>query len=444
MVRGNASRVLGLTRYQWLVIFAAWCGWGFDVFDALLFNFVAPNCVPVLLGLDPGSADARSATFLWTGIITAILLVGWASGGLLFGLVADRIGRQRTLLITILVYSVGTALCALAQDIWQLAAFRAIASLGIGGEWAVGAALVAEAVPDSRRVEAGTILFTSSPLGFALAGFLNYQIAGVWLASSPETSWRYVFLCGLMPATLAILVRWFLHEPERWQRAAKLEAPPKPGALFSDSLRPGTISGLFTSVTALLTWWTIGAFSPLLSSSLAHDHALLSGLDAAATQVLAEQWKAEASNWFNIGGLIGALLAIPLAKQFGRRAMFALYYLLTLLAILGVFGLELEPHSRVRGFLALGIGVYGIFAAFIFYLPELFPTRLRALGSGVCYNSGRLLTAGGAFLVGAVSAHAGGSTVALLQILLWVAVIPAVALIGTRRIVETRGLPLPD
>ena len=319
--------MLGLTRYQWLVIFTAWCGWGFDVFDAILFNFVAPNCVPVLLGLEPGSADARSATFLWTGIITAILLIGWATGGFLFGLVADRIGRKRTLLITILIYSVGSALCALSQDIWQLAAFRAVASLGIGGEWAVGAALVAEVVPDSRRVEAGSILFTASPLGFALAGFLNYQIAGVWLATSPETSWRYVLLCGLIPAALAILVRWFLRESERWQRAAKLEAPPRPSALFSDALRPRTISGLFTAVMALLTWWTIGAFSPLLSASLAHDHALLSGFDAVATKLLAEQWKAEASNWFNIGGILGALLTIPLAKQFSRRTMFAIYFL---------------------------------------------------------------------------------------------------------------------
>jgi MFS family permease len=436
--------VLGLTRYQWLVIFAAWCGWGFDVFDALLFNFVAPTCVPVLLGLEPGSADARSATFLWTGIITAILLVGWASGGFLFGLVADRIGRQRTLLITILLYSVGSALCATAQDIWQLALFRAAASLGIGGEWAVGAALVAEAVPDSRRVEAGAILFTASPLGFALAGFLNYQIAGVWLVDSPETAWRYVFLCGLIPAALAILVRFFLRESERWQNAAQREAAPGPGALFAPQLRARTASGLFTAVMALLAWWTVGAFSPLLSASLAHDYALLHGFDAPSAKMLAEQWKAESSNWFNVGGLIGSLLAIPLAKQFSRRTMFALYYFVTLLAILGVFGLELEPHARVRGFLLLGMGIYGIFAVFTFYLPELFPTRLRALGSGICYNSGRLLTAGGAFIVGAVSARAGGSSETLLQILLWVAVIPVIALIGSRRIVETRGVPLPD
>ncbi|HZF26368.1 MAG TPA: MFS transporter [Steroidobacteraceae bacterium] len=433
-----------MTRYQWLVIFAAWCGWGFDVFDAILFNFVAPNCVPLLLGLEPGSPDARSATLFWTGIITAILLIGWASGGLLFGLVADRIGRKRTLLITILMYSVGTALCAAANDIWQLAAFRAIASLGIGGEWAVGAALVAEAVPDSRRVEAGSILFTASPLGFALAGYLNYQIAGVWLASSPETSWRYVFVCGLIPAALAILVRWGLRESERWQQAVTSSAPPRPAELFAPAIRTRTFSGLFTAVMALLAWWTVGAFAPILSASLARDHALLTGLDATAMKLLAETWKAEASNWFNIGGVLGALLSIPLAKLLSRRAMFIAYYLVSLLAILAIFGLELDPHTRVRGFFALGVGIYGIFAVFTFYLPELFPTRLRAMGSGVCYNSGRLLTAGGAFLVGALSARAGGSSSVLLTILLWAAVIPAAGVIGSRWIVETRNTPLPD
>ena len=146
---------LGFTRYQWIVIAAAWLGWGFDVFDALLFNFVAPSCIPTLLELTPGSTAARSATVFWTGVITSILLVGWAVGGVVFGVLADRIGRQRTLFVTILVYSLGTALCAFATDINQLIVFRALASLGIGGEWAVGAALVAESVPESKRVEAG-------------------------------------------------------------------------------------------------------------------------------------------------------------------------------------------------------------------------------------------------------------------------------------------------
>src|SRR6201994_3861750 len=199
----SASGFLGFTGYHWLVIAAAWAGWGFDVFDALLFNFVAPNCVPALLGLQPGAPDAHAATVFWTGLITSILLVGWAAGGVLFGWVADRIGRKSALFATIAIYAVGTALCALATNIWELVVFRAVASLGIGGEWGIGAALVAEAVPESRRVEAGVLLQTSSPLGLVLASAVNYQVAGVWFANSPESSWRYVFLAGLAPVVMA-------------------------------------------------------------------------------------------------------------------------------------------------------------------------------------------------------------------------------------------------
>lgn len=440
----NRSRVLGLTRYQWLVIAAAWLGWGFDVFDALLFNFVAPNCIPVLLDLAPGSAEARSATLYWTGVITSILLVGWALGGVLFGLLADRIGRQRTLLITILVYSAGTGLCAAANDISHLIAFRALASLGIGGEWAVGAALVAESVPESRRIEAGAILYTASPLGFALAGFLNYQIAGVWLVDSPESSWRFVFLSGLIPVAAAIGVRVFLRESDRWQQAARESVAPPLSALFAPGIRASTFSGLFTAVMALLAWWSCNAFIPILASSLARDEALAGGLDAAATTALVEAWKTHAANWFSVGALAGTLLAIPVAKRFGRRMMFAAYFALSLAAILANFGLDIPSEWRIRGYFAIGLGVYGIFAAFTFYLPELFPTRLRGAGAGFCYNLGRIVTAAGPFLVGAVAMRAGGSSADLLDTLLWVAAIPVIALVGTRWIVETKGRPLPQ
>jgi MFS family permease len=435
---------LGFTRYQWMVIAAAWLGWGFDVFDALLFNFVATSCIPTLLDLTPGSPAARSATVFWTGVITSILLIGWALGGVLFGHVADRIGRQRTLFVTILVYSLGTALCAFATDIQQLIAFRALASLGIGGEWAVGAALVAESVPDSKRVEAGAILYTASPLGLVLASFLNYQIAGVWLVDSPEIAWRYVFLCGLIPVGVALGVRLLLRESERWQEAARAAPAPRLGVLFTAGVRKEMFSGLFTAVAALLAWWSCNAFLPIVASNLAQDVALASGLDATATTMLTERWKADAASWFNFGALAGTLLVIPLAKRFGRRTMFAVYFALSLASILANFGLDLPPEWRIRGYFALGISVYGVFAAFTFYLPELFPTRLRALGAGFCYNFGRIAAAVGPFLVGAVSMRAGGSSAALLDTQLWVAVIPLIALIGTRWIMETRGRPLPQ
>src|ERR1043166_4801898 len=136
-----------MSRYQWVVFLAAWLGWGFDVFDGLLFNFVAPVCVPRLLAIPPGDPRVSAAT----GAVTATLLVGWATGGILFGFVTDRLGRSRPLLLTMLPYAGATAVCALAPDLWTLAAFRFVAALGIGGEWAAGASLVAEVVPERRR-----------------------------------------------------------------------------------------------------------------------------------------------------------------------------------------------------------------------------------------------------------------------------------------------------
>src|SRR5205823_4186876 len=224
----------------------------------------------------------------------SVLLVTWALGGVLFGWVADRIGRKRALFATIALYAAGTGLCALVTNIGQLIACRVIAGLGIGGEWGIGAALVAEAVPEGRRVEAGVIMQTASPLGVVLASAANYQIAGVWFAADPQSSWRYVFLAGLLPV------------------------------------------------------------------------------------LLAATWQARASNAFNLGGLLGAFAAVPLARGLGRRPMFMAYFLFSALALLLTFGLQLTAQTRLAMLFMVGAGVYGIFGAFTFYLPELFPARLRA------------------------------------------------------------------
>jgi MFS family permease len=446
----SASRIdvarlgfLGFSGYQWLVIAAAWAGWGFDVFDALLFNFVAPNCVPVLLGLQPGAPGAHEATVFWTGAITSILLVGWAAGGVLFGWLADRIGRRHALFATILVYAAGTALCAAATNIWQLIAFRALASLGIGGEWGIGAALVAETVPESRRVEAGVILQTSSPLGVVLASTVNYLVAGVWFAATPQTSWRYVFLAGLVPVILAALIRIFVRESPHWTAAAAQEHPPSPRELFSADIRKRTISGAGVAVTAVVSWWACNAFVPLLGSTLAGEHAAHLGLSADAARLLAEKWKAHASNAFNIGGLLGAFAAIALSRTLGRRPMYVAYFAYSALMLFVTFGLNLAPPTRLAMLFFVGAGVYGVFGTFPFYLPELFPARLRATGSGFCYNIGRLVAAGGPLFVGMVSARAGGSSAVLSDTLVWVGVVPLVAALCAKYfIVETRDRPL--
>jgi len=252
---GGAKRTfLDMNGYQWTVVLAAWLGWGFDIFDSILMNYVAPNAVPTLLGLQIGTPQAQSATLFWTGILTSLLLVGWAVGGIIFGKVADRIGRTKTLLITMLMYSVGTAACAFAPNIWVLVLFRIVSSLGIGGEWAAGAAMVAEVVPEKRRVEAGALLYTAASFGLFLATFVTYQVTGVHF-TDPTTSWRYVFLFGLIPAAVAFFVRLFIKEPERWKKVGS-EHRAKITELFSPQYRKLTISGFLMAVTALIAWWS--------------------------------------------------------------------------------------------------------------------------------------------------------------------------------------------
>jgi len=428
----------GITRYQWLVLLAAWLGWGFDVFDALLFNYVAPNCIPALLHLPVGSPEARVATQHWTGIITSLLLLGWAAGGVLFGTICDRFGRMRTLMFTMLLYAVGTAACAAATNLWMLAIFRVVASLGIGGEWAAGAAMVAEVMPERRRVEGGALLYTAAPFGLFLATFVNYQVAGVWFANQTEQSWRYVFLFGLLPAAAAFLVRLFVHEPERW-KSLRDHSRVRVREIFAPALRRYTYSGMFTAVIALISWWSCSAFIPVIATGLARTSAERSGLGAAATQALIEHWKVLGTMAFNIGGLIGTLLTIPIAKRLGRRLLFGFYFGASAVALLTTFGLDMPAQTRLAMLFVIGMPVFGIFGAFPYYLPELFPTRVRATGAGFCYNIGRVLASVGPFLVGAAAAHN-----TAMQSIFYVGFVPLVALLFVPWIIETRDKPLSD
>jgi MFS family permease len=444
VLTASRSGFLGLSGYHWLVVAAGWAGWGFDVFDAVLFNFVAPNCIPVLLHLAPGSAAAHEAAVFWSGAITSLLLLSWAAGGVVFGWIADRIGRRQALFATIAIYAAGTGLCALTTNLWQLILCRTIAGLGIGGEWGIGAALVAEGVPENRRIEAGVIMQTASPLGVVLAGAVNYQIAGIWFASQPQSSWRYVFLAGLLPVIVALGVRLFLRESAPWQASRARSAPSTPRELFAPGVRAATLSGFFVAVVAVLTWWGCNAFVPLLGSTLAHEHARSVGLAAPQARLLAATWQAYASYAFSLGGLVGAVAAVPLAHRFGRRSMFTAYFLFSALALFVTFGAGLAPGMRLAMLFTVGAGVYGVFGAFTFYLPELFPARLRATGAGFCYNIGRVFAAGGPFVVGALSAAGGGSSAAIVRILCWLALVPlGAALVARFVVVETRGRALP-
>ncbi len=413
----------GLTRYQWTVFVAAWLGWGFDVFDGLLFNFVAPVCVPRLLGVD--AHDPRVTTA--TGAITSVLLVGWATGGIVFGWLTDRLGRSRTLLITMVTYATATAACALAPNVRVLALLRFVASLGIGGEWAAGASLVAEVFPEHRRIAGGALLYTSAPLGILLAGFVNdlftRQIAVV--ATQPDLAWRLVFLSGLVPAAIALWIRRAVHEPEAW--ATESGPPPRLAELFAPAHRQATLGALAMAVVTLVTWWGMSAFLPFV---VRHAAGADAGADASARLV------AQANGWFTLGGFVGTVATIP-AARLGRRRMFALYLVGAAVAIWTTFALEWTAAVRIAMLFVCGMMTFGIVGAFSFYFPELFPTRLRGTGSGFCFNTGRYLAAAGPFVVG----HALGVVATPADAIKWVAVVPLVGFCLTPFVVETHEAP---
>lgn len=446
VMRPPAARrtVLDMDRYQWTVLLAAWLGWGFDVFDSLLFNYVAPNAVPSLLGIPRGTPAAAAATLQWTGILTSVLLIGWAIGGIIFGRVADRIGRTRTLLLTMALYSLGTAACAFAPNIWVLLLFRSIAALGIGGEWAAGAAMVAEVVPEKRRVEAGAILYTSAPVGLFLATFITFQIQGVFFSTTPDVSWRYVLLFGLLPAFVALAVRVFVKEPERWKQMAGKVKPPTFADLFAPEYLRVTLTGFGLALTALIMWWSCNAFIPVIATGLASRTAAGLALSPAETTLMVEQWKATGTNMFNLGGLIGTLLTIPASKLLGRRTMYTIYFLGSAAALMAAFGIPMDPYTRLYMYFPIGLTVFGVFGSFTYYLPELYPTRLRGTGPGFTYNVGRLIAAIGPFLVGAIASRGVNALDTAMQVLFFVGFVPLAGLLVVPFALETRNRPLVD
>jgi hypothetical protein len=242
----------------------------------------------------------------------------------------------------------------------------------------------------------------------------------------------------LLPAAAAFLVRLFVQEPERW-KSLQVHSRVRVREIFAPALRRFTYSGMFTAVVALISWWSCSAFIPVIATGLAHTSAERSGLGAAATQGLIEHWKVIGTMAFNIGGLVGTLLTIPIAKRLGRRPMFGLYFGASAVALLTTFGLDMPAQTRLAMFFVIGVPVFGIFGSFPYYLPELFPTRVRATGAGFCYNIGRVLASVGPFLVGAAAAHN-----TAMQSIFYVGFVPLVALLFVPWIIETRGQPLSD
>ncbi|HSA65243.1 MAG TPA: MFS transporter, partial [Nitrospira sp.] len=221
----------GVTRYQWLVLFVAWLGWVFDAMDATIYAIVLHPALHELLHTTTASAATERIGW-YGGIIFSIFLIGWAIGGIGFGIAADRFGRTKVLMATILIYATFTGAAALSQEWWHLAVYRFLTALGIGGEWAAGAALVAETWPEDKRAKAAGILQSAWAAGFFLA-------AGFNLAFKDAYGWRGLFLIGVLPAFVAFLVRWWVKEPDRWTHAHARQVIPL-SAIFEGDLRRAT------------------------------------------------------------------------------------------------------------------------------------------------------------------------------------------------------------
>ena len=444
----HSRAMIKLTRYQWTVFFAAWLGWGFDVFDGLLFNYVAPNAVPDLVRhADRRRREARAALPYWTGILNSIFLLGWAAGGVVFGPICDRFGRKRVLLITMLMYARRHRLLRLRHR--HLAAHRSaaiIASLGIGGEWAAGSAMVAEVVPEESRVEAGALLYTSAPFGLFLATFINAEVAGGWFAHDPATSWRYVLLFGLLPAAAAFVVRMFVKEPERWTAVAATAAPARLREIFAPELLPRTRSALIVTLDGAdhlvelqrrssSRWPTRSpARRPWLAASIRRPRPR-SSRRGSRSRPTASTWaacSARCSRFRSPSASAGARCTRCTSSP--RRA-----------ALFATFGLDMPAETRLYLYFLIGLAIFGVFGSFTFYLPELFPTRLRSTGAGFCYNIGRVVTAGGVFAVGAVDrGRQGRSRIFLRTHLHDRRSCPLIALFCMRWVIETRGQTMPD
>src|SRR5438093_5493932 len=430
-VMNHTSWRHGVTRYQWLVLLVAWLGWVFDSMDATIYAIVLHPALEELLRTSVADGLVSHEVIGWYGgLIFSIFLIGWAVGGVLFGIVADYFGRTKTLIITILVYSLFTGLAALSDTWWHLAVYRFVTALGIGGEWAAGATIVAEVWPEEKRAKAAGLLQSAWAVGFFLAAALNLLLRSY--------GWRAMFLVGILPAFVSLVIFLWVKEPERWVKARirELESGAvrrgKLPELFRGKLRLPTLAGSLLAFVAVFGLWGATNWTPTLVRALPEmqglDRSTLSSNVSYAIMAL------------NGGALVGYLSFAPLADRFGRRPVFAMMCAGSLVMLPITF---LSPHAFAHVLLllpVLGFFNNGIFTGFSIYLPELYPTRIRATGAGFCFNAGRVLASIGPFLTGFLVTSLGSFGRAASAI----ALIYLVGLIVLLFAPETRGRPLPD
>jgi MFS family permease len=422
---------------KWLALTAAILGWMFDGLEMGLFPLVGRPAMLEFTGSDEASG-------FWFSIIIAVFLVGAACGGVLLGWLGDRIGRTRAMVWSVLAYSIFSGLCAFTTAPWQIAVLRFLAALGMGGQWALGVALVMEIWPSKSRPMMAGIIGASANVGFLLIALLSLGLAsfisgitGVLHSVLPagladtlvaNKAWRLLMLLGALPALLTFFIRVFVPESEMWEKSSKTgAAKPSVGNLFQGGLAKLTLLGAGLGAVALLGTWGSVQWIPAWADKLSNK--------AHGAREAAQICSA-------LGAIVFSILVALIAEKTNRRKT---YFVLGLLSLVTCQLLFRTHTSYDGGLLAWTFLVGGLTAGFYgwlpLYLPELFPTRLRASGAGFTFNAGRLLAAIGTLVSGGLVKHFHGDFGRMCS------VISLVYLVGIILIwfaPETKGKPLPE
>jgi MFS family permease len=381
---------------------AAAMGWLLDAFDVMLYALIL-TAVIADLGLDRASG----------GAMASLTLAASAVGGLVFGVVADRLGRTRALTLSILLYSIFTFACGLSQNAWQFAIFRVLLGLGMGGEWASGAALVSETWPEQHRGKALGIMQSCWAIGYGLAAIVVAIVL-------PRFGWRAVFFIGIVPALFTLWIRRSVKEPQMWTRQKTAQA--------ADTKFPLRIAIFLTAMNAatMFAWWGLNLWVPSYLSLPSTQGGVGLSTETMSIFIVAMQ----------VGMWLGYVTFGFIADAFGRRPTYITYLLIAALLV-WYYGFAREPWVLlVLGPFVAFFGT-GYFSGFGAVASEIFPTSIRATALGVTYNSGRLLSAVAPFVVGTMAQSRGfGAAFTLTAIAFMIA---AVLWLG---IPETRGRKL--
>jgi len=427
----------GLTGYHYLVLAVACFGWFFDTMDQWLYVQAKQPAMIELLGfkgISPLSVEQSGLVRYWVGLAQMWMIIGWATGGLFFGMIGDRLGRTKTMAVTIFLYAAFTGLSGFTRTPFQFVLLRFLTGLGIGGEFAAGAALVAETFPAYARATALGIVQAVSALGNVLAGIIYFVVG-----ANPDLGWRWVMYIGMAPVFLIVIILLFIHEPDAWKESrAKAKAGTGQmgsilGLFSTPELRRNTIIGVLLGTVGVIGFWGIGTWSAeLVRNVLNPDN--LPELAAATDRKMSLCIMAQ-----NFGGFFGVMGFSYVAQRFGRRHAFLISLICCAVVVPATFHFATSFLAALVLFPIMGLFLLTIFGGYAIYFPELFPTRLRATGTGFCYNVSRYLAAAAPFLFGQLSASYGIQMAALFVssfFILGILILPFAP--------ETKGKPLPE